>query len=321
MKAKVLQVLREADEFVSGEKISNTLSCSRTMVWKHIDALRKEGYEIVAVSNKGYKLTGEINNVSEHAISSRLQVDSMFQRVVYETVVDSTQTIANKLINEGIQSGTIVVANEQTGGKGRLGRSWHSPENTGVWMSLILQPEIEIRHAPQLTLVMAVAVVRAITNVTNLEGKIKWPNDILLNGKKVSGILTEMQADPDRIKSVVIGIGLNVNQQEFPEELSEIATSLSIESRKLYNRTEMIVQIVKEFEWLYQVYLEKGFLFIKPLWELHSMTIGKRVNIHTMREVIVGIAKGIDEDGVLIVTDQDGVDQRIISGDIQFANS
>ncbi|MBU9714622.1 biotin--[acetyl-CoA-carboxylase] ligase [Evansella tamaricis] len=317
MLVRVLQLLRDNQhQFLSGEKISEELGCSRTMVWKYIESLRKEGNEILAVSNKGYQLIGETDQLSEHEIKSRLMEDSLFKHVHFKDNVDSTQIVAQRLVNEGAHTGTIVIANEQTLGRGRLGREWFSPPDTGIWMSIIVRPEIELREAPQLTLVTAVAVARAISNVTDLEVGIKWPNDILINGKKVVGILTEMQADPDRVNSVIIGIGINTNQEKFPNELKKIATSLSMEKGKKINRAELIIQILKEFEWLYDAYLTMGFQFIKPLWEARAVSIGKRVKAVTTKEVFYGMAIGIDDQGVLLLEDDDGKIHPVYSADI-----
>ncbi|MDG5787567.1 biotin--[acetyl-CoA-carboxylase] ligase [Evansella sp. AB-P1] len=321
MKGKVLQLLRDhSNEYISGEKISQALSISRTMVWKYIDALRKEGYDIIAVSNKGYLLKGEVDSLSEHGIQARLDERSIFRNVVYQPVLESTQQLAQQLLQEKEKNGqgTIVIANEQTGGRGRLGRDWHSPKNTGVWMSIILYPKLDIRQTPQLTLLTAVAVVRAIEKITELDVHIKWPNDILINKKKVAGILTELQADPDRVKSVIIGIGLNVNQTSFPEEIKDIATSIAIEGNKGYKRIDLIEAILFEFQWLYEVYLSKGFSFIKPLWEARTTTLGKRITATTPRDVITGVADRMDDDGVLLLKDDEGVIHRIYSADIKI---
>ncbi|MBU9723919.1 MULTISPECIES: biotin--[acetyl-CoA-carboxylase] ligase [Bacillaceae] len=317
MKAKVLKLLREINgQYISGEKISSELSCSRTMVWKYIKALREDGYVIEAVSNKGYKLVSISNHLSDHEIRSRLGNDHLFKEISYHEEVESTQNIAQKLINQGAGSGTVVIANEQTSGRGRLGRDWFSPKDKGIWMSLILKPEITLREAPQLTLLAAVAVTRAISSVCSISSEIKWPNDILVDGKKVCGILTEMQADPDRIKSVIIGIGINVNQTDFPSSIANIATSLAKARGEQVERSELIIQILNEFQWLYEAYLAKGFSFIKPLWEVNAISIGKKIVATTAQGRLTGIAEGINDEGVLILRDDNGKVHHIYSGDI-----
>ncbi|SDY88139.1 BirA family transcriptional regulator, biotin operon repressor / biotin-[acetyl-CoA-carboxylase] ligase [Evansella caseinilytica] len=321
MKTKVLQLLRNhRDDYLSGEKISALLSCSRTMVWKYIDALRKEGYEIEAISNKGYKFIGEPDRLSEHEVLSRLDPDTFVQKVVYEDLAESTQQLAHALVHAGAETGTVVIANQQTSGRGRLGRNWYSPANTGIWMSLILKPDMEIRKAPQLTLVAAVAAARAVRQVCGIDADIKWPNDLLLHNKKIAGILTEMQAEMDQMKSVVIGIGMNVNEISFPSGVHEVATSLKKETGKCFKRADIVVSILNEFQWLYDAYLTKGFPFIKPLWEARAVTIGKEITAKTHKDTIVGTAEGIDDEGVLLIKDKAGHHHRIYSADIEAAN-
>lgn len=319
MKGSVLKLLRENEQdFLSGEKISDVLGCSRTAVWKHIAALRDEGYQIEAVQNKGYQLQESGTALSEHDIYSRMHEQGLFRRVVYEESVTSTQTVARQLTNDGEEEGTVVVADEQTEGKGRLGRLWSSQKGNGIWMSLILKPDVDFRHASQLTLLTAVAVTRALEKETGLNISIKWPNDLLVDGKKICGILTEMQSDPDRILSVVIGLGINVNQHQFPDELAEKATSLSRESGQSCNRAELIAAVLDEFTRIYQLYLSEGFSFIKPMWESHAMSIGRHISARTAKDTIEGRALGINDDGVLLLEDAEGTVHHIHSADIEF---
>lgn len=319
MKGKVLQLLREnRNVYLSGEAISEQLDCSRTMVWKYIDSLRKEGYEISAVSNKGYQLKEETDDLSVYAVQSHLK-NSLFEEIVYEPSVISTQLVAHKLEAEGAAEGTVIIADEQTGGRGRLGRVWFSPASTGIWMSVILRPKVELRKAPQLTLVTAIAVVRGIEKTTGLNVEIKWPNDLLIKGKKIAGILTEMQADPDQVNSVIIGIGINVNQLDFPEEVKDTATSLYLETGKSSSRAEIIAHILNELQWLYEAYLTRGFSFLKPLWEARNITLGEKIVARTPKETLKGVAEGIDEEGVLLLRDEHGVIHRIYSADIDLS--
>lgn len=319
MKGKVLKLLRENEHtFLSGEKISRELDCSRTAVWKHIDALRREGFDIIATQNKGYQLRKNGTLLSEHDLYSRVKGNELFQKVIFHPSVSSTQTVAHQLVNEGADEGTVVVADEQTEGRGRLGRVWNSQRQSGIWMSLVLKPNIDFRQAPQLTLVAAVAVTRALREKTGLNVEIKWPNDLLINGKKIVGILTEMQADPDRVQSVIIGIGVNVNHDYFSEEISSVATSLKLETGQTFDRAEVIGEILSEFSWLYETYLTKGFSLIKPLWEAHSLSIGKKVIARSAKDSIEGEAVGINDDGVLLLIDKHGKTHNIYSADIDF---
>jgi len=320
MKGKVLTLLRENEHtFLSGEKISVELNCSRTAVWKHIDALRKEGFEIKATQNKGYQLKKSGTLLSEHDLYSRMKNNKLFDKVIYHPSVSSTQTVAHQLVNEGAVEGTVVVADEQTEGRGRLGRIWKSEKQSGIWMSLVLKPNIDIRQAPQLTLVTAVAVTRALRDITGVNIEIKWPNDLLVNGKKLVGILTEMQADPDRIQSVIIGIGVNVNHDQFYDEMSSIATSLKLETDQNFDRAEIIGKILSEFSWLYEMYMTKGFSLVKPLWEAHTLSIGKNIIARRAKDSIEGEAIGINDEGVLLLKDKDGQIHEIYSADIDFA--
>ncbi|WP_096434899.1 biotin--[acetyl-CoA-carboxylase] ligase [Alteribacter populi] len=319
MKSMLLQLLRtDENEFVSGERLSEKLGCSRTAVWKHIDALRKEGYEVEAATKKGYRLAGEPDALTKHQLQSRLPEQTIVQAIHHFPSLHSTQETAHQLASNGAGEGTLVLADEQTKGKGRLGREWHSPPKTGIWMSMILRPDIEVKRAPQLTLLTAIAVVRGIKKSLNLDPEIKWPNDILFNGKKAAGILTEMQAEPDHIHAIIVGIGLNVNQDAFPMPLDEIATSLKIEKGTIVNRADVLTAIINEWQWLYELFLQEGFAVIKPLWEAHALTMGKRIVARTPKETVEGIATGIDEAGVLLLRQDDGTLKQIYSADIEL---
>ncbi|WP_407928604.1 biotin--[acetyl-CoA-carboxylase] ligase [Alkalihalobacterium elongatum] len=321
MKEKLLEMLSENETgFVSGEKISNHLGCSRTAIWKHIEELRKSGYEVEAVPRKGYRIVTRPNTISPHEIKVYLQTEKIGQKLTYYESLTSTQEVAHRLAQEGAVEGHVVLADEQTSGKGRLGRVWHSPIGTSISMSIILRPKVSPQKAPQLTLLAAVAVVRGIEKTTGLQCNIKWPNDILLNGKKIVGILTEMQSEPDYVHSVIIGIGINVNhrREQFSSELREIATSLAIAKGEEVSRAKLISNVFYELETLYKQYLVEGFDVIKPLWESHAISLGKRIIARTIQGTIEGVAKGITSDGVLLLEDDDQVVHHIYSADIEI---
>ncbi|MGG0716720.1 biotin--[acetyl-CoA-carboxylase] ligase [Robertmurraya massiliosenegalensis] len=321
LRKKLLDAFTEHDgEFLSGQYLADLMGCSRTAVWKHIEDLRHEGFELEAVRRKGYRIIQKPEHVSSNEIRLGLKTTIIGQQIHYKESVDSTQKVAHRLGLDNAKEGTVVIADEQTGGKGRMDRPWHSPKSTGVWMSVILRPKIPLPMAPQLTLLTAVAVVQAIVENTGLEPHIKWPNDILLHGKKVTGILTELQAEADRIHSVIIGIGINVNQTEadFPEELRSIATSLSIEKGETVNRASLIQEIFSKLEKLYLIYLEKGFKPIKLLWESYAISIGQNITARTLTGNITGKALGITDDGVLQIEDEKGVIHHIYSADIEL---
>ena len=319
VRKKILEAFSTADgEFISGQTLAEIIGCSRTAVWKHIEDLRKEGFELEAVRKKGYRILTKPDKVTENELLIGLQTERLGKQVVYKETTDSTQKEAHRLAQEQFEEGTIVIAEEQTSGRGRLTRPWHSPKHTGIWMSVILKPELPPYRAPQFTLITAVSVVEAIREVTGLQPEIKWPNDILLNGKKITGILTEMQSDADRIQSIIIGIGMNVNQLEFPEELKEIATSLAIEKGEKIPRAKLVQVILKNLEMYYDQYVQQGFSEIKEKWESYAVSIGKHIIARTLTNTIRGKALGITEEGVLKLQDEDGRIHDIYSADIEL---
>lgn len=321
IRKQLLKLFSEHDgEFLSGQMISEALGCSRTAIWKHIEELRKEGFELEAVQRKGYRIVSKPDRISGNEIQLGLKTSMLGHYVHYEESVSSTQKIAHKLSYDGVPEGTIVVAEEQVAGRGRLERSWFSPKYTGIWFSIILKPTIPPQQAPQLTLLAAVGVVRGIKAATGIQAEIKWPNDILINGKKIVGILTELQAEADRIHSVIIGIGINVNQQldDFSDDLKETATSLAIIKDSKLNRSEILQAILKEMEDLYIDYLENGFQVVKLLWESHAISIGKQITARTFNDSLTGKALGITDDGVLLLEDHSGKIHHIYSADIEI---
>lgn len=321
LRKKLLEAFTNSEqEYVSGQYLADVMGCSRTAVWKHIEDLRKEGFELEAVRKKGYKILNLPKSISADRVQLGLKTKFIGKVIHYEETVDSTQKIAHLLSHEGAVEGTVVIAEEQKGGRGRMDRVWHSPKSTGIWMSLILRPKIPIQRAPQLTLLTAVAIVQAIEETTSLTPQIKWPNDILIEQQKVTGILTELQADADRILSVIIGMGLNINQTEddFPPELREIATSLRIKEGKELDRAELIKVIFQKFETLYKIFLDKGFYPIKLLWESYAISIGKEITARTLNGSISGKALGITDEGVLKVEDDLGEIHHIYSADIEL---
>ena len=260
------------------------------------------------------------DKMSADKINLGMKTSFMGKSLHYFDSVESTQKIAHKLAYENAVEGTVVIAEEQTAGRGRMDRKWHSPKYSGIWMTVILRPKLPIPKAPQLTLIAAVGVVQAIEEVTGLHPEIKWPNDLLINGKKVTGILTEMQAESDRINSILIGIGINVNakKEDFPIEIEHIASSLAIETGQMVDRENLIRIILEKLEKLYSLYLDKGFFPIKLMWESYAVSIGKYITARTLTGEIKGKAIGITEDGVLLIEDAGGNIHNIYSADIQI---
>lgn len=321
MKDKVLnRLFASGGEPISGQRMADELAVSRTAIWKCIKELEEEGYEIGSVRKKGYYLITAPDVVTGVAIQKSLTTKHYGETIAYYESCLSTQPIAHELAQKGATDGTVVVAEEQVSGTGRMARPWVSKAHKGIWMSVITRPNLAPQQAPQMTLVAAVAITRAIEEVTGLTPQIKWPNDLLINGKKVTGILTEMQADPDLVKSIIIGIGINVNQDEteFPAELTSIATSLKIAKGETINRAALIAAVLKYLEQYTDLYVTNGFKPIKLLWESYSNTIGKDVRAVMVRETVAGKAIGITEEGMLQLQLANGTIRGIYSGDIEF---
>lgn len=317
MKGEILKLLKETDGYVSGQELCRRFGVSRTAVWKVINQLKEEGYEIEAVRNRGYALKGAGDVLSEAELLSCLKTEWAGGRTVYFDATDSTNVQAKRLAEAHAPHGTLVVSDRQDGGKGRRGRSWASPSGVGIWMSLILRPEIAPSSASMLTLAAALAVREGIQEETGLSPLIKWPNDLVLNGKKICGILTEMSTELMEIQYVITGIGINVNQREFPSEIRDTATSLSLEAGRCFRRSSLIAAILKAFEKDYTAFLKTGDLSLL-LEEYNACLVnrGKEVCILDPSGEYRAVAEGIDESGSLLVTLPDGTRREIISGEV-----
>lgn len=323
MKTKILTLLRSNEEYISGQEICENLGVSRTAVWKVINQLREDGYEIESITNKGYKIITYPDIVSKSEIESRIKTTSMIKQVMYYEEVDSTNTVAKRTAEEKDKDGYLVIAEEQLQGKGRRGRSWSSPKGTGIWMSLIIKPDIKPMNASMLTLVAALSIVKSLKNLYNIDALVKWPNDIIINGKKVCGILTEMSAELDYINHIVIGIGINANTKEFPKELRNIATSLLLYKGEAVTRAELVVEIMKEFKVLYEVFLKKETLEdITDAYNEFLVNIGKEVVIHQGKVSYNALALGINSKGELLIKPIDASDgeeiKTIIAGEVSI---
>ncbi|MGE7091859.1 biotin--[acetyl-CoA-carboxylase] ligase [Lysinibacillus sp. NPDC048646] len=322
MKDEILKRLLAANgEAVSGQELADSLGVSRTAIWKHMQTLQEEGYLFETVKKKGYVLTGVPNSLSPTQIELFLNTKRFGREIHHFDVVDSTQTIAHKLAQEGAPDGTIIIGEEQTAGRGRMARQWESANGTGIWMTIIVRPDVSPQQASSFTLVVAVAVTMAIKKLyKNVEPAIKWPNDLLINGKKCTGILTEMQAEADLVQALLVGIGINANQVEtdFSPDISDIATSLRLEAGEEINRAALVATILQYLEQFTELFVNEGFASIKKLWEEMSCTIGQRIEVTTIRECFEGMASGITDEGVLQLTQDDGSVRTIYSGDIKI---
>ena len=257
MDEEILRVFKtRSDEYISGEDLSSMLKVSRAAIWKHIEKLRKEGYRIDAVPNLGYKLVSLPDRMLSHELQWGLDTKIIGRRIFYYEKAESTNTLAYKFAQEGLEEGTVVVAEMQTKGKGRLGREWISPKGAGVYLSCILRPRILPLEVPKITLVSAVATVKAIREFSGLNASIRWPNDILVDHKKVCGILTEMKAEQDRVDFIIVGIGINVNTST--KELPAEASSLKEELGRSLSRVELGKIILNQLERYYMLFKKRG---------------------------------------------------------------
>ena len=322
-KEQVLRALSEAEGFLSGQELSNLLGVSRTAVWKAMGKLKEEGYEIEAVTNKGYRLAHdqETDILNQTEIEKRLTTVWAGHPAFCKKETGSTNDDIMKLADEGAAQGTLVVADHQTAGKGRRGRTWISPEGENVYMSILLRPHIPVSEAPMMTLIMALAAYEAMQDLAlpeNLRFGIKWPNDLVVsvNGgpyKKFVGILTEMRLEDTEIKDVTIGIGLNLNQEAVSEAISETATTLYLAAGEKVSRAAAAACCWNHFEPDYEEYLKAGSL--KPLLARYSsalVNIGRKVRILDPKGEYTGTAKAVTEGGELVVTPDDGGEDRCI---------
>lgn len=302
MRTELLTMLRETNDYVSGQKICETFGVSRTAVWKAVNQLRNSGYEIEAVSNKGYRLLSVPDVLNQNELLSRRKTKWIGKDTLCYETIDSTNAQAKRLAEAGYGDGTLIVADHQEAGRGRRGRSWETPAGTNIAMSLLLKPEINPNNASMITLVAALAVSKAITQITGESAPIKWPNDIVMNGKKVCGILTEMSAQFDYVNHIVVGIGINVNIESFPDEIAEIATSLRIETGKMISRAELIEAVWEQFEEVYEVYLQTQDLrnLVKE-YDARLINMHRNVKVLDPKEPFEGRAMGITPRGELMV--------------------
>lgn len=302
MKAEILRMLRESESYVSGQELCNKFGVSRTAIWKVINQLKEAGYEIEAVQNKGYHLLSAPDRMDEVELESIRETEWAGCEIYYFDCIDSTNTKAKELAESGHPSGTFVVADQQTAGKGRRGRTWDSLPGTGIYMTLMLKPEINPNNASMLTLVAAMAVANAISTVTGTQALIKWPNDVVINGKKICGILTEMSAQFDYINNIVIGVGINVHNEEFPEEIKDTAGSILLACGKRVHRADLIEAFLEEFERIYGIYLEtEDMEGLQTEYDKLLVNMGRQVKVLDPKEPFEGKAMGITKRGELIV--------------------
>jgi BirA family biotin operon repressor/biotin-[acetyl-CoA-carboxylase] ligase len=317
--AKILSALRANPDGVSGAQLAEQLAISRAAIWSRIEELRQAGYEIEAGPHFGYRLIGSPDALHADDLLARLgktKVIGRDIRVFEETT--STNDVIEKLARDGVKEGVVVFAESQTKGRGRLGRKWMSPTHKGLWFSVLLRPELSPQETTQLTVASATALRRAIKNVTGLVAEIKWPNDLLIGGRKVVGILTEMSAEVDRVRHVTLGIGVDVNQDasDFPPELRKTATSLKVETGEEISRAGLATEILRELDFDYARICGGKFPAVADEWESGCATIGKNVSVQMGARQIRGCAESLDDDGALLVRTEHGHLERVIGGDV-----
>lgn len=319
MKNQLLELFRGREgSYLSGEDISRALAVSRTAVWKHIQALKEDGYVFEAVPRRGYRLVSQPDTLSPVELLAHLRTRTLGRSIHCFDEVDSTQNVAHRLVQDGAPEGTLVLAERQTAGRGRLGRHWHSPKGKGIYMSLVVKPAIPLHLTPHLTLLAAVALCRAIRRVVpEVSPGIKWPNDLLIGGKKISGILLESSAENEQLQYIVTGVGISCNllPEDYPEELADKATSLLIESGRRISRAVLIAEFLVQVEELYGLYLTQGFSPIRTLWEASAVTLGRTVRSADTSGPFEGTAIGLNEWGGLILRLEDGAERTIYSAD------
>lgn len=318
IKSNILKELeKNKGQLISGGKLAESLKVSRTSIWKHIEELRKEGYEINATPNKGYFLSTNTDLISAEGISLYLNKEYKNISIYTYKTLKSTNETAKQMALNGAKHGTVVISEEQTGGKGRMGRSFYSPSNTGIYMSIILKPDLKITDSVLITTASSVAICKAIEKTTNIKPGIKWINDIILNNKKVCGILTEAATDFEtgNIQYAIVGIGINfsTNKDDFPEEIKDIATSLFSDKKHMLTRNNLCAEIINEI--LFLVKELKNYDFIKD-YKKRSVILNKKITFTQNGVTSIGTALDINSDGSLLVKKVTGEIITLNTGEI-----
>ena len=317
MKNEILRALRETDSYVSGQELCRKLGVSRTAVWKNIRSLQEDGYEIEAVTNRGYRLAGVPDTIAEEEVASRLQTERMGRQIRYFSRIDSTNQYAKRIAEEGAPDGTLIIADEQTAGKGRSGRTWVTPPAEAIAFTLLLRPKLSPDRISMVTLVMGLAVTNAVNSLYGVSAGIKWPNDVVIKGRKLCGILTEMSAEVRQANYIVIGVGINANLTSFPEVIKEIATSLKLELGRDINRAELIARVMAEFERLYAEFEAQGDLgAVMQEYNELCLNAGSKVRVLDPNGEYTGTSRGINSMGELLVETEDGKMQEVYAGEV-----
>ena len=319
MKRRVVEVLKEnKGDFISGQKLSEELNVSRTSIWKYVNSLKEEGYDIESISRKGHKLISSPDILTSEEISPYLNTKTIGRDIHYYESIESTNKSAKDFAQKEEQEGTVIISEEQTEGRGRLGRNWSSPKRKGIWMSMVIKPKIDPIDASKVTQITAASVYSALSEM-GIETQIKWPNDIILNEKKVCGILTEMSSEMMQINYMVVGIGINVNLdlEDIPQDIREKATSLKIETGENIDRKELIGRILNKFEYFYEIFTDKCDISEAiDICREKSILIGKKVRVIERKQELQREAIDLTDKGELIVKDEFGNKSVVISGEV-----
>lgn len=319
MEDKILNELKKAADYVSGEYLSSTLNVSRTAIWKHIKNLKSKGYIIEGISNKGYKLLSSPDLLNKIELLPLLKTSLLGRNIIHFDEIDSTNIKAKELAQKNIEDGSIIIAEKQTLGTGRFNRKWVSP-NGGLWFTLVLKPTIPPTEAPKITQIAASAIYKTL-NEFDINVAIKWPNDILLNNKKLCGILAEMKCDMDSVHYLVLGIGMNINinEADFDESIKSTATSLKVEFNREFKRSEILSNFLNHFEQLYNNFI--GNLDLTETIAIcrnHSNIFGRKARLITYNNEEIVTCVSLSDTGNLIVKDSLGNEKEVLAGEISF---
>ncbi len=310
-------MVKNATVVVPGPKIASEIGVTRSTVWEYIERLRGLGVEIKGHRSSGYQLKTLPDILAPSLIRPELGENAIGHKILHFFKTDSTNNVALVLAGKDAEHGTLIVAEEQTAGRGRLGRHWYSERSSGIYASVILRPPLAPSAAPVLTLVAGIAVHQAIQAATGLAADIRWPNDVLVNGKKVCGILTEMNAEVDRLHAVVLGMGINVNHRAMPDELKSLATSLRIEAGKVVSRAQVLVAVLRELQKHYNLLLQDGTPAITQRWSAaSSYAEGKQIRVLTQVGEYRATTAGLDPTGALRIRRSDGREETLVAGEI-----
>lgn len=317
--AQILTVLRNAKHGVSSSELCEQLKVSRAAIWSHIESLREAGFEIIASPHRGYELVSSPDRLVAEDLKARLGGQTIIgQRIQVLKTTTSTNDEIEKAARAGEPEGLVVFAETQTAGRGRLRRKWASHAGRGLWFSILLRPPLTANECTQLTAATAVSLVRAFRDDLGIQAGIKWPNDLQINGQKIAGILTEMNAEIDHVRYVVLGIGIDVNQtaSDFTGELARIATSLKVATGQTIDRPRLAERVLRELDHDYRRVLKRQFSAVAEEWASHCTTIGKQVNVDIGPRRISGRAEALDDSGALLLRTQHGRMQRVMGGDV-----